>query len=823
MSEFELIAVGGTGQWFLLELCLRRARDPGAPFPSAIHIIDPDQPVPSQTDRIPQVLADALLRQGVTARWYRPVFAPGLSTLAEACPDRSTLPRVAAGNDPDADEHTLPVDDGFFGRPRLTAICVSLGGIVGTGGDPPSFLLPRELEAPGPALLVVGSLMGGTGAGILPLLLQRLRPGVPGAWQRAVTVVALLPWFQPTGAGAPDWRQVCANAEHGVAALADIAKKQRERPGLDAARAMTRVVLVGPSLEEAKGLFATDPSLRPRACLESGATPAVLGEVAEAVKALLAPRNQTVAPTADTLYITGSLAGASVLVDTTQREGEAIPLATAQRRFANLQAGALAALPYADALRLFGMRVPRPGGFGTVLGAALRSSVLGTRTEEAAFWKAFRRRLADLAGSVERLPASGEFSATIARDPDGAIGTLDGLAPKKPALEVANLADTASRDGEGGGTKAAELVHRILLLQVGARKLRPETVRYSRLLPYTAKDELDPPQNAEGVFITQDGDPVRAALMTTLRNAAARGPEDAHSRSWATVLGFVHVLGEAIFRQRTVRVPPGPSTARGRALALWRAAIRGCLEWRPLVGSDETFESFITPTEGSAWQTITGGPKPMGVYLHTEKVAATGFPVPSHLPALGILTTDVGFVPRTEVLDGDALPAEWQALARLLSAGDEANDYLLLATWARHTLPAPIAGSEPRWYQLLQNAVATGTFPDNGAVPSVLLDRETVKGPSLRLERGTGLFDARLPLRVRAVDDVHRIFGVGYPRIVRQVGGRIVYTPFEDADQHELAHIDDSNHPAWLDEDRISEAAECLPPASPKPTHLIWG
>jgi len=40
--SYEVLAVGGSGQWFLLELYCRIVRDPAFPRPQAVWVVDPD-------------------------------------------------------------------------------------------------------------------------------------------------------------------------------------------------------------------------------------------------------------------------------------------------------------------------------------------------------------------------------------------------------------------------------------------------------------------------------------------------------------------------------------------------------------------------------------------------------------------------------------------------------------------------------------------------------------------------------------------------------------------------------------------------------------
>jgi len=301
--SFDLVVIGGTGQWFLLELCLRRRRDrdpQAAPFPDAIWLVDRDlSPInePPGAERVAdQDLAAALARELSAIgeidedpgrfELSRIACQPALHRVTHlqgllASPELADVAWIATSQK----ERNIDVRRGFFALPRLSAIWTSIQGFEGQGAvvdGEPSFLQRSFLEPAGESpqpLVVVGSLAGGTGAGLLPYFYQRLRDAPARSWRRPVVILAVLPWFQPPREGAGQfatisWERCCRNARSGIRALHRLSRDLQRRAieegsgQLPAGLPSTTCVLAGPQIREAKALPVSD--LVPGAAVRRG-------------------------------------------------------------------------------------------------------------------------------------------------------------------------------------------------------------------------------------------------------------------------------------------------------------------------------------------------------------------------------------------------------------------------------------------------------------------------------------------------------------------------------------------------------------------------
>lgn len=210
MSRF-LISVGGTGQH--LALAATRLRHLGALGDCKLIAIDPDNKSP----------LTATLEKPELWRGHHPlgafkVFAP----LDTAKDDQLTFERVFV--DPDharerelfemmfeAKMGSIPVHKGMYGTPCVGST-VFADGVK--GGALRSVLEPLSAAT---EVVVCGSVIGGTGAGVLDKLIQQIRVH----YKKDLFGVFLLPWFEigPSNAGTDNAitdATITRNASHGI-------------------------------------------------------------------------------------------------------------------------------------------------------------------------------------------------------------------------------------------------------------------------------------------------------------------------------------------------------------------------------------------------------------------------------------------------------------------------------------------------------------------------------------------------------------------------------------------------------------------------------
>ncbi len=206
-----VVAVGGTGQHVVLALAdylvLSHSLVAHALEVPKIVLLDAD---PAAEERMASAwtLADRQLRflnqypdrQGGAAQTERravlPENEPGVKTAEEWLTarfrDPMTATRLLTG-----EQAAIKVVDGYFGEPRVAALLtdVLLEDITGQQGEDedPLRRLSTEISRDGRRICVVGSAVGGTGAGIIPRLVDHLaRPNAKGK----LCAVIGLPWFR---------------------------------------------------------------------------------------------------------------------------------------------------------------------------------------------------------------------------------------------------------------------------------------------------------------------------------------------------------------------------------------------------------------------------------------------------------------------------------------------------------------------------------------------------------------------------------------------------------------------------------------------------
>jgi hypothetical protein len=428
MQPYSLIAVGGSGLWSLLHLVLRaqsewdigRSGEPeGTRVPDVVVLLDQCQAdvtaILNALGSLPaaremQVFTGAMSSpKGTDGRCAKhltetekvdrdPVEANSLSVLAHASMElRNELQKDTAA--------------GFYAQPRLTSWWYELFGLdspIRNDGNvknvpfwvsalkaPQERRLSRTKELKITKLVVVGSLTGGTGAGLLPSVVSELS-GLQdqlGGWRYELHVVGLLPWFAlpPGFAGPPTADRLKANAVRGVQAMVDVFSRLSAHLGNAAVPAMpTTLSLVGGSDQ----LLPLQRAIKPGAKQDNSAVPDEIDFV----------MRRSVAPVFDVVSdaITHRMRSANVnqvitgepriafyrSQGSTQMLEVGAPIVWNRTAAARVLAAHRAQLladqavfPLEHAAMLFGVSlgafIQRPEGMGVVLGEILRGSLAG--------------------------------------------------------------------------------------------------------------------------------------------------------------------------------------------------------------------------------------------------------------------------------------------------------------------------------------------------------------------------------------------------------------------------------------------------------------
>lgn len=207
-----VVAVGGTGQHVALALAdylvLAHSLVPQAPEVPKFLLLDAD---PSGEERAASAwsLTDRQLRflnqypdrqTGASQSERRPVLPegePGVKTAEQWLTARYGDPETASRILTD-EQAEVAVVDGYFGEPRVAAILtdVLLKDVTGLAGEEadPLRRLTAEISQDGARICVVGSAVGGTGAGIIPRLVDYLAQRTQNRGK--LCAVIGLPWFR---------------------------------------------------------------------------------------------------------------------------------------------------------------------------------------------------------------------------------------------------------------------------------------------------------------------------------------------------------------------------------------------------------------------------------------------------------------------------------------------------------------------------------------------------------------------------------------------------------------------------------------------------
>lgn len=756
---FDMVAVGGTGQCVLLELCFRRSRQPASPMPGRVWVVDRDY-----AGDWGDALRDQLERLGQAHEWVLPGGAGAHANLEEVLTDDASGPRLVrevltAGLTWAERQHSM--ERGFFAMPRLAASWVALQGFnVMPGFLGSSYLLDGGGGVP---LLIVGSLAGGTGAGLLPLFAHLVRAGDCARWQHPVWLLASLPWFNPGKApNAPGWQDTCWNAADGVVELERIVRNleasiEAARPRNPQGIPLTGVSLLGPTYDaEQAAPLAAEPVLRAQS-FGGSSEGAFVTLLADYLLALVQfERPAQVAASQRRAVIGLAAMPAEVLGEDGTRSNELRNRFVAER---------LRKLHAELKSKRAACRVPPfsvlSHGFGRVLGDIILARELpSSRALPGDFWNNFDEALTQRTSSLGT--AADAKAVELARNVGETIRLLDeGWRDGRQRLGDL-LAEANATSPEKGASKiAGELVDRLLgrseSMQVdwlvGSNSASGK-VPFRTLIAVPPQSGAAQTVEANRTVVVYDGE-LCANLAATLRPSSVAF----HGASWARLIGQAHKLRS--FHAVDDNLDEGRPL--GCSLLLWKAAVLGLVELAGHTVSDDD--------RTSAWFRAENFERDFG----SELVAAL-----LDGEVIAFVSADLGFVPAAELIDESRRPEpenpclrSYASLRRKVAeraAAIGADVRQVLEAFARSISPS--RHEEMAWHRIVWPGTSSLAAADSENRGKSVLGACSFPSKQiyLRLSPGAAPSPVRLPL-VLAPDEKRNL-----EKIARTVGARGQFT-----------------------------------------------
>ena len=436
MESYLFYGVGGTGAWALLHLVLRRAAQEDAGLKGdglidlpeqavlidqassdSTHIIKAIRSVPCGNNLI---IHQVRVRTGQRLVDCNAVGGAPLPGAESAICHSGLLRRRELERD---------TSKGFFGQPRLTAHWIRLNGIEITqpvNAPKPQWVVDINNNAPrygvrtapvggqlgAESCIVVGSVAGGTGAGLLPGLLKELggASSPPGAqWHYHLHVVALYPWFAvQDGPGLPTAERLLSNAARGVEALYRGLESLDERFAAGAAPThATTVTVLGDRGIKAPAQLPLSPSSDATKAVDRRSVAPIFDSVVETLRHHLTPPEE-IAPEERRPAMVVSSAATAVRTDAAAGANGRQLTATSVRRIIAAHRAMVVAdearVPLRSATMLFGIplggAIQRPSGLGDALGQVVLGAARAGGRRARVVLDAMVRRLKDHANTV---------------------------------------------------------------------------------------------------------------------------------------------------------------------------------------------------------------------------------------------------------------------------------------------------------------------------------------------------------------------------------------------------------------------------------------
>jgi hypothetical protein len=810
---FDMVAVGGTGQCVLLELCFRRSRQPASPMPDRVWVVDRDY-----TGDWGNALRGltAPLEWAASPEWVLPGGTNARANLDEVLKDDASGPRlvreVLTSGLTWAERHHSK-ERGFFAMPRLAASWVALKGF----NTKPGFLDPDYLltQGQGVPLVIVGSLAGGTGAGLLPLFTHLVRSGDCTRWKHPVWLLASLPWFNPGQTpNAPGWQDTCWNAADGVVELERVirnieAEIESSRPPNPQGIPLTGISLLGPTYDaEQEAPVAAEPILKAQS-FGGSRVGAFVTLMADYLLALVQFQRPTPVAASRRRAVIGLAAmPEEVLGDAGTRSN------LARNRFV---AERLRALHLELRRKRAACRVPLfsvlSHGFGKVLGDMILARELPSSwAQPGNFWTAFDEALARRTSSLGT--GADTWAVELARDVGETIRLLDeGWREGRQRLTDL-LAQANSTSPEPSAREiAGEIVDRFLgdneRTQVDwlvASNRATGNVPFRPLITVPAHSGAGNTIDGNQTVLLFDG-PLCANLAATLRPASVAF----HGASWARLMGQAHKLR----RFHEVDDSLAEDRPLGGSLLLWKAAVLGLVELAGYAVSAADRES--------AWFVAENFDRDFG----SELVAAR-----FEGEVVAFVSADLGFVPAAELIDESKRPEGENSCLRsyAILCRRVAERTALVGTNVQRVLEAfarrVSSGrhEDLAWHRIIwpaTSSLAAADVDDRG--------RNVLAGCSfpskriyLRLSPGAAPSPVRLPLVLTPGEKRD------LERVARTVGARGQFTREEGRLRwlgNDLAALESEDQRYYLlrtNGTAVSEAARAAGPAAPPPPDPLF-
>jgi hypothetical protein len=498
--SFHLIAVGGSGLWAMYHHILKHVAQASArlpenervPLPQEVTVIDQAGPdVEAILDEL-SILRLALAPRGINvptpnrvrlgsarqASGAAPTHIASTEAIGTAPQQNNAASMLAHGCLQFDAELRRDVNIGFFGQPRLTSWWASMFGFevetpkIGEESRWLSALRAKNFDArrnnratAGLPIVVVGSIVGGTGAGLMPTLAAELIGDLAdadaSAWRHDFHAIALFPWFDMgVDFNGPQGTRLKANAARGAQSLLGVYDRVQTKLAGDHANQVlpvtpangvrTSLTLLGAQLEQIRAQRPLDPRRDGPLSREAMAVAPIFDVVSTAIAHALTAASAAF-PKREHLRVnlfamgTASSEGGKLRIWTPEAEGNVIAahraLMLCKEDYFPLNAASH--FPF-----LFGKTVHRPGGLGKTMSTILAGSAQAGSDRMDKFVAAYRAELTRLAEATftrsGRLPAEAQGALSSALEVPEVIRALDTV------LTDANLQDRLFIQSDAG-------------------------------------------------------------------------------------------------------------------------------------------------------------------------------------------------------------------------------------------------------------------------------------------------------------------------------------------------------------------------------------
>jgi len=766
---YDLLAVGGTGQAVLLELLYRAERTGLELLPRKIWILDRD--LDTWWDLI-EAQKELLSRTGTQAPSMaitkaRPAVPKGaaaqtMSTVLDGNfePPPNHLPGTIASVVTEAltpPEWIQNIADGFFALPRLAAAWF---GIVGLEARP-EFLeksyLTTTIDDKNDPLFVVGSVAGGTGAGLLPSLLHAFRLDEPRLWKREIWIFPLLPYFDPQESARADKRinlvQCRWNGAHAIQELERErallhARLEREVPD-EAQRALvpgTSISLIPPLEDPADLQHVPPPDPRQIALRKffDGAIGRGVDHILAVDAYLSNPKKTLGTDPANRTHLgvlqipPGPSNSSSVAYRGGSRNGIVSEMIRTHLTVVQECRKPVRAIPGVVAGSGLGRTTER------LFHALTLAKKNNPEASDTTFWERFDARLSERADAISAITTA----LHTAQDRERIIALIDRYFDKESRRK--EVLRTADSNDPQRGSQVADRIADALLSEAESES--------AQVLRNTSHNALIPAVVFGNVSISSFGQvpvfgeflsPKEAASAWSSRWRPVEDPRSFHGSSRARLMGHAHAYADYVSDATVGGGAPGIETPLGVAWLLWKAAVVGLLEFEEHEIGAPRGERW---REAEDWGTDFGG--------HVVVMTYQGTPI-------GFSSADMGIVPAAQLSDRPQ-DSDWKPDARSKTALETLRESVAAIEKSRveagleslaNVLNAfsreySTQTDTPPWQKLLLYEARPGTADNHSLLAKMAIPSQRLW---LRLKKNDPPVEIRIPLVVDAFADVRKI------------------------------------------------------------------